>query len=91
MCVCDPQRVRTAAAYRGARGSLMSKMRMPSQFSSVSGTRDASHESSDMVSSIDTMTRLPTALTSPCPPGHETALTSSGAAGSAMSQMENPA
>ena len=69
----------------------MSKTRRPSQFSSVSGTRAASHESSDIVSSIEMSTRLPTVLMSPCPPGHETALTSSGAAGSAMSQIENPA
>ena len=69
----------------------MSKTRSPSQFSVVSGTRAASQESSDIVSSIEMSTRAPTVLMSPWPPGHETALTSRGPRDRAMSQIENPA
>ena len=31
VCVCEPQSVRTLLTYAGLAGSLMSKIRMPSQ------------------------------------------------------------
>ena len=90
MCVWDPHGVWIALTYWGFAGSEMSKIRIPSQCSSVSSTRTASQRSLDMVSSMEMNTSEPTAVTSPCPPAHATALTRVGDSGSAMSQTVNP-
>jgi len=91
VCVCDPQSVRTDVIRLGSVGSLMSKMRTPSQaFGLAVDVFDELQPGFVCGVSTEAKSRLPHTDTSNWPPLQGSNATCVGSAGSEMSITRRP-
>src|ERR687897_3246367 len=91
VCVCEPQSVLTVLIWCGSSGSLMSKIRTPSQAFGLDAVVPVELQlTSDRGASTDTNSRSPHTDTSNWLPGHRSNATCVAFAGSEMSITRSP-